>query len=167
MEIWFVCWMRYVIHLTRSLFCQENSQRFSTAVMFHFKHPVDICGEIINILLQPLPILALHFLPSSGQEIWSTCYIEWLNAWFWCKWIGQTCSFEGFHILLAMWCMNNFFHSVILPCSNEVWISCFISLFRGTFCFERTDGSHFDVRIPPFSLESNKYDKAPPTGYPL
>ncbi|KTG03308.1 hypothetical protein cypCar_00016521 [Cyprinus carpio] len=37
----------------------------------------------------------------------------------------------------------------------------------GTFCFERTDGSHFDVRIPPFSLESNKYDKAPPTGYPL
>ncbi|XP_056119428.1 polymerase delta-interacting protein 2 isoform X2 [Rhinichthys klamathensis goyatoka] len=37
----------------------------------------------------------------------------------------------------------------------------------GTFCFERTDGSHFDVRIPPFSLESNKYDKAPPAGYPL
>ncbi|KAL7848827.1 hypothetical protein SRHO_G00204500 [Serrasalmus rhombeus] len=37
----------------------------------------------------------------------------------------------------------------------------------GTFRFERTDGSHFDVRIPPFSLESNKDDKAPPAGYTL
>lgn len=37
--------------------------------------------------------------------------------------------------------------------------------FRGTFRIERTDGSHFDVRIPPFSLESNKDDKAPPAGY--
>ncbi|KAJ8401672.1 hypothetical protein AAFF_G00376430 [Aldrovandia affinis] len=36
---------------------------------------------------------------------------------------------------------------------------------RGTFRIERTDGSHFDVRIPPFSLESNKDDKAPPAGY--
>lgn len=107
MEIWFVCWMRSVIHLTRSLFCQENSLRFSTAVMFHFKHPVDTCGEIINTLLQPIPILTLHFLPSSGQEIWSTCYTEWLNAWFWCILISQTCSFEGFHILLAMW--RNYF----------------------------------------------------------
>ncbi|TDH15267.1 hypothetical protein EPR50_G00029220 [Perca flavescens] len=35
----------------------------------------------------------------------------------------------------------------------------------GTFRIERTDGSHFDVRIPPFSLESNKDDKAPPAGY--
>lgn len=35
----------------------------------------------------------------------------------------------------------------------------------GTFRIERTDGSHFDVRIPPFSLESNKEDKAPPAGY--
>ncbi|XP_076831873.1 polymerase delta-interacting protein 2 isoform X2 [Brachyhypopomus gauderio] len=37
----------------------------------------------------------------------------------------------------------------------------------GTFRIERTDGSHFDVRIPPFSLESNKDDKAPPAGYTL
>ncbi|XP_018611023.1 polymerase delta-interacting protein 2-like isoform X2 [Scleropages formosus] len=35
----------------------------------------------------------------------------------------------------------------------------------GTFRIERTDGSHFDVRIPPFSLESNKDEKAPPAGY--
>ncbi|XP_006640852.1 polymerase delta-interacting protein 2 isoform X2 [Lepisosteus oculatus] len=35
----------------------------------------------------------------------------------------------------------------------------------GTFRIERTDGSNFDVRIPPFSLESNKDDKAPPAGY--
>ncbi|XP_061923902.1 polymerase delta-interacting protein 2 isoform X2 [Entelurus aequoreus] len=35
----------------------------------------------------------------------------------------------------------------------------------GTFRIERTDGSCFDVRIPPFSLESNKDDKAPPAGY--
>nr|XP_020442570.1 polymerase delta-interacting protein 2 isoform X1 [Monopterus albus] len=35
----------------------------------------------------------------------------------------------------------------------------------GTFRIERTDGSHFDVRIPPFSLESNKDDKVPPAGY--
>ncbi|XP_026853536.2 polymerase delta-interacting protein 2 isoform X1 [Electrophorus electricus] len=37
----------------------------------------------------------------------------------------------------------------------------------GTFRIERTDGSHFDVRIPPFSLESNKDDKSPPAGYTL
>ncbi|XP_066876524.1 polymerase delta-interacting protein 2 isoform X3 [Kogia breviceps] len=35
---------------------------------------------------------------------------------------------------------------------------------RGTFRFERPDGSHFDVRIPPFSLESNKDEKTPPSG---
>ncbi|XP_028840318.1 polymerase delta-interacting protein 2-like isoform X2 [Denticeps clupeoides] len=35
----------------------------------------------------------------------------------------------------------------------------------GTFRFEKSDGSHFDVRIPPFSLESNKDDKMPPAGY--
>ncbi|TSL28158.1 polymerase delta-interacting protein 2 [Bagarius yarrelli] len=35
----------------------------------------------------------------------------------------------------------------------------------GTFRIERTDGSHFDVRIPPFSLESNKDEKSPPSGY--
>ncbi|XP_025070381.1 polymerase delta-interacting protein 2, partial [Alligator sinensis] len=34
----------------------------------------------------------------------------------------------------------------------------------GTFRFERPDGSHFDVRIPPFSLESNKDEKTPPSG---
>ncbi|KAJ7309006.1 hypothetical protein JRQ81_008291 [Phrynocephalus forsythii] len=34
----------------------------------------------------------------------------------------------------------------------------------GTFRFERSDGSHFDVRIPPFSLESNKDEKTPPSG---
>lgn len=37
-------------------------------------------------------------------------------------------------------------------------------IFRGTFRFERPDGSHFDVRIPPFSLESNKDEKTPPSG---
>uniref|UniRef100_A0A8C9VKW1 Polymerase delta-interacting protein 2 n=1 Tax=Scleropages formosus TaxID=113540 RepID=A0A8C9VKW1_SCLFO len=35
----------------------------------------------------------------------------------------------------------------------------------GTFSFERTDGSQFDIRIPPFSLESNKDEKSPPAGY--
>ena len=34
----------------------------------------------------------------------------------------------------------------------------------GTFRFERPDGSHFDIRIPPFSLESNKDEKTPPSG---
>nr|XP_033778023.1 polymerase delta-interacting protein 2 isoform X2 [Geotrypetes seraphini] len=34
----------------------------------------------------------------------------------------------------------------------------------GTFRFERPDGSHIDVRIPPFSLESNKDEKTPPSG---
>ena len=28
---------------------------------------------------------------------------------------------------------------------------------RGTFRFERQDGSTFDVRIPPFSLESKEH----------
>lgn len=46
---------------------------------------------------------------------------------------------------------------------NKWPISVFV--LRGTFRIERTDGSHFDVRIPPFSLESNKDDKAPPAGY--
>lgn len=46
-----------------------------------------------------------------------------------------------------------------------VTILMMLSLCRGTFRIERTDGSHFDVRIPPFSLESNKDDKAPPAGY--
>ncbi|XP_048468274.1 polymerase delta-interacting protein 2 [Rhincodon typus] len=36
---------------------------------------------------------------------------------------------------------------------------------RGTFRFEKPEGSQLDVRIPPFSLESNKDDKAPPAGY--
>lgn len=44
-------------------------------------------------------------------------------------------------------------------------LCCFFFFSRGTFRIERTDGSHFDVRIPPFSLESNKDDKAPPAGY--
>ncbi|KAL0599400.1 polymerase delta-interacting protein 2 [Plecturocebus cupreus] len=34
----------------------------------------------------------------------------------------------------------------------------------GTFHFKRPDGSHFDVWIPPFSLESNKAGKIPPLG---
>jgi len=29
-------------------------------------------------------------------------------------------------------------------------------IFRGTFRMERPDGSTFDVRIPPFSLESKE-----------
>ncbi|XP_075189563.1 polymerase delta-interacting protein 2 [Anomaloglossus baeobatrachus] len=39
-----------------------------------------------------------------------------------------------------------------------------LSSLWGTFRFERPDGSHFDVRIPPFSLESNKDEKTPPSG---
>ena len=48
---------------------------------------------------------------------------------------------------------------------HNVHSSGSVFVFRGTFRIERTDGSHFDVRIPPFSLESNKDDKAPPAGY--
>lgn len=55
-----------------------------------------------------------------------------------------------------------FIHQVVFI--NVSWCPLmFVS--RGTFRIERTDGSHFDVRIPPFSLESNKDDKAPPAGY--
>lgn len=36
-----------------------------------------------------------------------------------------------------------------------------ISSHRGTFRMERPDGSNFDVRIPPFSLESKQEDPMP------
>ena len=34
-------------------------------------------------------------------------------------------------------------------------------IIRGTFRFEKPDGSMFDVRIPPFSLESKEDYAAP------
>lgn len=47
-------------------------------------------------------------------------------------------------------------------CQSFTLVSAWLP--RGTFRFERPDGSHFDVRIPPFSLESNKDEKTPPSG---
>uniref|UniRef100_A0A2K5BVA7 ApaG domain-containing protein n=1 Tax=Aotus nancymaae TaxID=37293 RepID=A0A2K5BVA7_AOTNA len=46
-------------------------------------------------------------------------------------------------------------HVSLQASSGHIW---------GTFRFERPDGSHFDVWIPPFSLESNKDGKTPPSG---
>lgn len=68
-----------------------------------------------------------------------------------------------------MWCVWLLIHipfsvACVGALSLQRW-SHFMFVFRGTFRIERTDGSHFDVRIPPFSLESNKDDKAPPAGY--
>ncbi|XP_075052777.1 polymerase delta-interacting protein 2 isoform X1 [Mixophyes fleayi] len=48
--------------------------------------------------------------------------------------------------------------------SSHVSLNASSGHMWGTFCFERLDGSHFDVRIPPFSLESNKDEKTPPSG---
>lgn len=49
-----------------------------------------------------------------------------------------------------------------INCQSFTLVSAWLP--RGTFRFERPDGSHFDVRIPPFSLESNKDEKTPPSG---
>uniref|UniRef100_A0A8C0SII4 Polymerase delta-interacting protein 2 n=2 Tax=Canis lupus familiaris TaxID=9615 RepID=A0A8C0SII4_CANLF len=48
--------------------------------------------------------------------------------------------------------------------SSHVSLQASSGYMWGTFRFERPDGSHFDVRIPPFSLESNKDEKTPPSG---
>lgn len=40
-------------------------------------------------------------------------------------------------------------------------VTDFVVLFRGTFRMERPDGSTFDVRIPPFSLESKEEETSP------
>uniref|UniRef100_A0A2K5PM48 ApaG domain-containing protein n=1 Tax=Cebus imitator TaxID=2715852 RepID=A0A2K5PM48_CEBIM len=46
-------------------------------------------------------------------------------------------------------------HILLQASSGHMW---------GTFRCERPDGSHFDVWIPPFSLESNKDGKTPTSG---